>query len=218
MKTNKHGEIVFYYSPLIRLKYILCGAIAAFVPVLIIYLSLKGSIQNLHNIYAFLYAFPLLLCIEYAGCLFIKRGISGAHVKFGGDYIQINSARYFHDEIEGFCLLKKDIWGMVVYKESFRRQPLTERLAHKYGLIASAAALTLILLSAFLSPSWQSNYIKLIWFALADIMLIRSAIMQWYNYTVYLIDVGEKEKLSLSAQIADFCRHYELILTENFED
>ncbi len=214
MKTNKHGERLFLYSPLIRFKYILCGGIAAFVPVLIIYLSLRGDIQNLHNIYML----PFLLCMEYAGYLFIKRGISGAHVKFGGDYIQINSARYSHDDIEGFCLLKEEIWGMIVYKESFRKQPFTERLAHKYGLIAVAAVLTLILLSAVLSSSWQSNYIKLIWFSVVDIILIRSAIAQWNNHTVYLIDVSEKEKLSLSAEIADFCRHYELILTENSED
>lgn len=218
MNTNREGEILFYYSPLIRFKYILCGGIAMFVPALFTYLFIKNNPTNWQHVHTIFYGLPILICLEYAGWLFLKRGISGVYVKFGADYVQVNSARYLYDEIEGFCLLKKEIWGMVVYKEAFRLKPLTERLAHKYGLIATAIAFTLVLLSAFLSSSWQSNYIKLIWFALADIILIRSAITQWLNYTVYLIDINEKEKPSLSAEIADFCRHYDIILTQNFED
>lgn len=189
-----------------------------FIPGFFFYLSLKGMLPISQDAYSLFYKIFLFLCMEYAGFLFLKRGIYGVHVKLGGNFIQINSARYLCDEIEGFCLINKGIWGMIVYKKAFRNQPLTERLTHKYGFMAAAAALTLILLSAF-TPLLHhpKNYIKLIVFIAADIVLIFNAIVRWRNYPAYIIDVNEKEKPYLSAEISDFCTHWDIPLTKNSE-
>lgn len=213
MKTTLQGEKLFYYTPLTRFKYVLAGAVLSFVAAFFMYLASKYAFLNMQNASLILYLLPFFLCVEYTCAMFIRRGINGVYLKIGGNYVQINSARYFSDEIQGFCSVGKGEWTMVVTEEAFSRQPRLARYAHKYGLLTYAAGLTAGLCAAFLYGGGPS-IIKLIWLIIVDIILIINAVLLWRNYTAYMIsNISEKEKPALAAEIEDFCRYHDLVLT-----